>query len=64
MQVVEGMEQLLLGAFLAGDELDVVDEQNVRRPVLFAECGHVLAANRLNQVVGEGFRGNVAEVEA
>ena len=50
---VEGMEEFLLRTFLAADELDIVDEQNVRIAVLAAEFRHLGKAERLDQLVGE-----------
>ena len=35
-QRLEGVEELLLGALLAGEELDVVDQQQVERVVVSA----------------------------
>jgi hypothetical protein len=51
--MVEGMEKLFLGALFAGNKLDVVDEQNVWRPIFIAELLHLLRANRLDQIVGK-----------
>ena len=31
------MKELLLGLYLAGDELDIVHQQDIRLPVLFPE---------------------------
>ena len=47
------MEELLLRALLAADELDVVDEQHVRLAVPLAEGGGVLVADGGDDVVGE-----------
>ena len=61
VQIVEGVEHLFLGAFLAGNELDIVDQQHVRRAILFAELGHVLRADRLDELVGEGLGGDITD---
>jgi len=37
VEIVEGVEELLLGTLLARDELDVVDEQEIDGPVLRPE---------------------------
>ena len=37
IQFVEGMEELFLGAFLAGNDVDVVNQQHVRRSVVPVE---------------------------
>src|SRR5690606_34980148 len=42
---VKSMEELFLGRFLAGDELDVVDEQDVRIAVFIAKINHGLFAD-------------------
>ena len=50
VQGVEGVEELLLGGFLAGDELDVIDQQHVDAAVVVAEvaacCGLRMALIR------------------
>ena len=43
VQGVEGVEELLLGRFLAGDELDVVDQQHVDAAVVVAEVARCCA---------------------
>ena len=39
VQGVEGVKELLLGLLLAGDELDIVHQQDARLPVLLPELG-------------------------
>ena len=56
------MEELLLGAFLTYDELDIVDEKDIVVSVFFPEFrgGYVvLITDSVNQLVGKGFRGDV-----
>ena len=58
MKGVEGVEKFLLGTFLADDELDIVDQQDVVVPVLFPEFrggNVVLVPDRVDQLVGELF---------
>jgi hypothetical protein len=55
VQRVEGVEELLLHALLAGEELDVVDEQHVDGAELVAEAGHLVVAERVDQLVDELF---------
>ena len=50
---VEGVEELLLGAVLAGQELDVVDEQHVDSPVLVPELAHLGGLDGGDNLVGE-----------
>ena len=63
IELVEGVEELLLGALLAGDELDVVDHQNVDRAVARPELVGLLAHDRLDQLVGEALRRDVEHLE-
>src|SRR3990172_2601096 len=64
VEVVEGVEELLLGALLAGDELDVVDQQEVDGPVLGAELRGAIVADGVDEVVGEALRGEVEHIKA
>ena len=41
---IEGVEELLLHALFAGEELDVVDEEDVDGAELVAEAGHLVVA--------------------
>ncbi|MGC3992441.1 MAG: hypothetical protein QM796_22625 [Chthoniobacteraceae bacterium] len=56
---VEGVEELLLRAFLAGEELDVVDHQHVRLPVTLAELDQGAVLNGVDELVGELLAGEV-----
>ncbi len=61
MEGVEGVEELLLGALLAGEELDVVDEEDVDVAELVAEAGHLVVADGVDHLVGELFAGDVGD---
>ncbi len=61
VQRVEGVEELLLRALLLRDELDVVDEQHIHGAEAIAEAGHAVVAQRGDHLVGELFRGDVAD---
>ena len=50
---VEGVEELLLGALLVGDELDVVDEEQVDLPVARPEVVDATLLDAGDEVVGE-----------
>lgn len=50
---VKGMEKFLLRALLAGDELHVVQQQQVNHAVLVAECLYVAFLDGGDQLVGE-----------
>ena len=57
------MEQLLLGAILAGEELDVVHQQDGRQlPVALAELRHPTVAEGVNEIIGESLRSHVEDV--
>ena len=61
VQGVEGVEELLLDAFLALDELDVVDEQHVDVAVAALEGDLAVIAQRVDEVVGEFLGGDVLD---
>jgi hypothetical protein len=56
VEVVEDVEQLLLRPLLAGDELHVVDEQHVGRPIAGAEALDLSFLERGDQLVDEQLR--------
>ena len=55
------MEELFLRAFLAGDELDVVDEEHVDPPVALAKLLTLLSADRIDEFVRELFARRVRD---
>src|SRR5204863_2677359 len=59
VESVEGVEELLLRALLAGDELDVVDEQEVDVPVAPPKLRGAVVADCVDQLVGEPLGGDV-----
>ena len=63
MQGVEGVEELLLRLHLAGKELDVVDEQHVDVAIKTLERARAVIADRVDELVGELFRVDVADPE-
>ena len=58
---VERVEELLLRALLAGDELDVVDEEDIDTAVAFAELLALLRTDRVDELVRELFAGRVRD---
>ena len=60
VEVVEGVEELLLGLLLALDELDVVDEQHVDVAVAALEGVVGAGAHGVDELVEEGLGGDVA----
>ena len=63
MQCVEGVEELLLGAGLALEELDVVDEQHVDVAEAGLEGLRATATERAEELVREGLTGRAADAE-
>ena len=59
MERVERVEELLLRALLAREELDVVDEEDVDVAVPVLELVRDPGADRLDEIVHEAFRGDV-----
>ena len=59
MESVEGVEELLLDTLLALDELDVVNQKNVDVAVAALERDFAVVAERVDEVVGELFGGDV-----
>src|SRR5215212_5127743 len=59
MQRVEGVEELLLRLLLALQELDVVDQQDIHLTVTAPEFGSPVLADRVDEVVGQLFGGDV-----
>ena len=58
------MEELLLGAVLPGDELDVVHQQHVDGAVLLPEGGKAVEADGVDHLVDEAVGGDVEQVQA
>ena len=59
MQRIEGVEELLLGALLAGEELDVVDQQQIDAAETVAEAHHLVVLDGVDHLVGELFGGEI-----
>ena len=64
VQRVEGVEELLLNPLLAGQKLDVVNQQHVRLPVFLAESGELVVLDAVNVFVGELLGGDVGDARA
>ena len=60
VQGIERMEELFLCTFLALQELDVIDDEHVQIAVATLEGFLGVVTHGINEVVGELFRGNVA----
>jgi hypothetical protein len=55
------MEELFLRRFLARNELDIVDHQNIDRTVPRPEIVHLLGADGIDHVIGKCFRGDIKD---
>ena len=63
VQGVEGVEKLLLRGLLAGDELDIVYQQQICHAVLHAEVLGAAGADGGDQLIGELLAGNIHDDE-
>ena len=59
---IEGVEELLLRALFAGEELDVVDEQDVGLAVPATEFDQGIRLNGIDELVGEGLAAHVSHL--
>ena len=64
VEVVERVEELLLRALLAGDELDVVDQEEIDGAVLGAELRGAVVADRVDELVREALGREIEQAEA
>ncbi len=64
VQRVEGVEELVLRAFLARDELDVVDEQHVDAAIARAEIEDAIESHGVDHLVHETLGRDVGEHES
>ena len=49
------MEEFFLGRFLAGNELNIIDQEHVNRAVLITKDLRGVCANSVDQVIGKFF---------
>src|SRR5439155_4939694 len=61
VQRIECVEKLLLDAFFAGKELDVVDQKHVGLAIFFSEANELLVLDGVDVFVREFFRGDVGD---
>ena len=61
MQLVEGVEELVLRGFLASEEMNVVDQEQVEFAITAAERGNAASLEGLNEIVGEGLGRDVGD---
>ena len=53
VELIEGMEEFFLGGFLAGDKLNIIDQEQVSFPLLTAEFDVFTAFDGIDQFVGK-----------
>ena len=61
VQRVESVKELVLSGLFARDELDVVDEQHVQRPISFAKIDDPVVADGVDHLVHESLGRDVSE---
>jgi len=61
---IEGVEELLLDPFLAGEELDVVNQQHVRLAIFLPKLHQLVVLDAVDVFVGELFGGDVGDTRA
>ena len=59
VQLVKGIEEVLLGTFLAAEELDIINQQHINTAVLVAEFPCPVFTDSADQLVGELLGANV-----
>ncbi len=64
VQRVERVEKFLLDALLAGEKLDVINQQHVGLAVFFAEADELVVLDAVNVFVGEFLGGDVGNARA
>ena len=64
VQGVEGMEELLLDAFLAREELDVINQEHIGLAVALPEPDELIVLNGIDEFIGEFFRRKVGDARS
>ncbi len=60
-QMIKGMEELLLGPLLLGQEMDVIDDEDVRESISISEEFDLIAPDRRDELVDKSLAGDVAD---
>ena len=63
LQGVERVEEFLLDAFLAGEKLDIINQEDIGVAVGASELGQVVVLNRLNVLVGKFLRRKIGDLQ-
>jgi hypothetical protein len=64
VESVEGMEEFFLDTLFAGEELDVVDQEDIGLTVPFAEFNELIVLYAIDVVVCKLFRRNISNARA
>ena len=56
------MEEFGLGSFFPGNELDVIDQEDIHPSKFISKLIHLLIAERIDQLIRELFRGDVTNL--
>src|SRR6266516_6332709 len=64
MQAVKGVEEFFFSRFFAGDELNVIYQENINGTIFGPELFRGAIANGINDFVSELFRGDVEDRQA
>ncbi|MBT9160120.1 MAG: hypothetical protein DDT26_01393 [Dehalococcoidia bacterium] len=59
MEIIEGVEKTLLRLFLAGKELNVINEEHIGTSILIAKILGAPLSDAGDEIVGELFRGDI-----
>src|SRR5690606_34901970 len=62
VQGIERVKELLLNPFLAGEELDVINQEHVRLSVLATKLRQLVVLNAVDELVGKAFRGKIGHL--
>ena len=63
-QGVEGVEEFFLHAFLAGQEVDVIDQQEIRMPIFLPELDKTAVLQCVDILVRESLGGHVTDIRS
>ena len=63
VQGVKCVEKLRLGALFSRNKLDVIDQEDVNRPVSLSKVENPIVTKRVDHLVHEALRGDVGQLE-
>src|SRR5271156_1943876 len=56
---IKGVEELFLGTFFAGQEMYIIDQENIGLAVALSKSDQHIMLDRVDELVGESFTGKV-----